>query len=358
MTTAGSALAALATVGSRTYPALGADAGKPALGGTTGAIDCQSHLYCPDLVRMMEKRVADPVVYRKDNDRYVRMGDWNRRIMPDHMDVAAKLAAMDANGIARTALSINDPGPEWFGADGPTVAQMANDFVAGVVQRHPDRFFGLGVLPLPDMKAAMEELDRCVGRLGFKGFLIYTNLAGRFHDEPVFRPLFARAAELGIPLLLHPAQPVTSAVLKQYELISAIGNMFDDTIALARIIMSGILDEYPSLKLVCPHLGGTLPFILGRIEHQVKVLKRGPKNLKKSPREYMQQVYLDVVSPLPEAIRMVYDLLGPDRMIFGSDHPWVDPKLIRNALRDAQLGPQAERKILAGNAKRLFGLQK
>lgn len=329
---------------------------KPDSGIAPRAIDCQSHLFCPELVQMMEQRTTDPVVYRKGDDRYVRMGDWNRRIMPDHMNVEAKLATMDANGIAMTALSINDPGPEWFGDEGPTVARVANDFVANVVKQHPDRFFGLGVLPLPDMEATMDELDRCVGRLGFKGFLIYTNLAGRFHDEPEFRLLFARAAELDVPLLLHPAKPVTSALLTQYELISAIGNMFDDTIALARIMMSGILDEYPSLKLVCPHLGGTLPFILGRLEHQVKVLKRGPKNLKGSPREYLQQVYLDIVSPLPEAIRMVYDLLGPDRMIFGSDHPWVEPKAILDALRGAKLGAEAEQKILTENTKQLFRL--
>jgi predicted TIM-barrel fold metal-dependent hydrolase len=352
MTTAGSALAALATFGPGRSRARAADAHNPA----SGAIDCQSHLFCPELVQMMERRTTDPVVYRKDNDQFVRMGDWNRRIMPDHMNVEAKLAAMDANGIAMTALSINDPGPEWFGTDGPAVAQIANDFVAHVVKQHSDRFFGLGVLPLPDMTATTDELDRCVGRLGFKGFLIYTNLAGRFHDEPEFRPLFARAAELGVPLLLHPAKPVTSAVLKQHELISAIGNMFDDTIALARIMMSGILDEYPTLKLVCPHLGGTLPFILGRLEHQVKVLKRGPKNLQRSPREYLQQVYLDIVSPLPEAIRMVHDLFGPDRMIFGSDHPWVDPKVILDALRGAKLGADVEGKIASENAKRLFRL--
>ncbi len=117
----------------------------------------------------MEKRTADRVVYRKDNDQYVRMGDWNRRITSDHMNVEAKLAAMDASGIAKTALSINDPGLEWFGADGPAVARIANDFVANVVRQHPDRFFGLGALPLPDMKATRDELDRSVHRLGFKG---------------------------------------------------------------------------------------------------------------------------------------------------------------------------------------------
>src|SRR6185295_12176147 len=115
--------------------------------------------------------------------RYLQMGDWLRKIPPLYLDVDAKLATMDAAGIAMTALSINDPGPEWFGNDGVIVAQMANDFVANVVKRHPTRFFGLCVLPLQDMKASLVELDRCVQKLNMKGILLYTNLAGKFPDE-------------------------------------------------------------------------------------------------------------------------------------------------------------------------------
>src|SRR5262249_27962271 len=163
--------------------------------------------------------------------------DWNRRVLPNHSDVRAKLASMDANAIRLTALSINDPGPEWFGAEGPTVARIANDYITGIVRDHPARFFGLCVLPLQDMKASLAELERCVDRLGMKGVLLYTNLAGRFPDEPQYRPLFARCTALGLPILLHPALPVTASLVREYEMISGLGNMFDNTIALARLIM-------------------------------------------------------------------------------------------------------------------------
>jgi predicted TIM-barrel fold metal-dependent hydrolase len=319
-------------------------------------IDCQSHLFVPELVALMERRRADPLVYAKDGERYVRMGDWHRKILPKHMDVAAKLADMDANGIRMTALSINDPGPEWFGAEGAQVARLANDFVAEVVARHPDRFFGLCVLPLQDVGASLAELDRCATRLGMKGLLLYTNIAGRFPDEPEFRPVFARAVELDLPVLLHPALPVTAPLVKDYEMISGLGNMFDNTIALARIIMSGLLDRLPGLTLVCPHLGGTLPYIVGRMDHQTQVLKRGPKYLTKAPSAYLKQVYLDIVSPLPLAMRFGYDFMGADRLLFASDHPWVDPQLIVDGLRSLNLPPEAERKIFAGNAERLFKL--
>src|SRR6266480_4630676 len=141
---------------------------------------------------------------------------------------------------------------------------FCTDVVAGVAQKHPSRFFGLCVLPLQNMKASLAELDRCVRQLGMKGILLYTNLAGKFPDEPEFRPLFARAVELDLPVLLHPAKPVTIDFVKGYELTSTLGNMFDNTIALTRLLMSGLLDEFPKLKLVCPHLGGTLPYIVGR----------------------------------------------------------------------------------------------
>jgi predicted TIM-barrel fold metal-dependent hydrolase len=320
-------------------------------------IDCQSHLFVPELVALMERRQADPVVYAKDGERYVRMGDWHRKILPKHMDVAAKLADMDSCGIRMTALSINDPGPEWFGAEGVRVARLANDFVAGVVARHPDRFFGLCVLPLQDVGASLAELDRCVKQLGMRGWLLYTNITGRFPDEPEFHPLFARAVDLDIPVLLHPALPVTAPLVKEYEMISGLGNMFDNTIALARIIMSGLLDRLPALTLICPHLGGTLPYIVGRMDHQTQVLKRGPKYLTRAPSAYLKRVYLDIVSPLPLAMRFGYDFMGPDRLLFASDHPWVDPQLIVEGLKGLGLPPENERKIFAANAERLFKLR-
>lgn len=317
-------------------------------------IDCQSHLFCPALVERMEARLEDPIVYRRGDERFVRMDNWHRKILPNHMDVAAKLASMDRAGIQITALSINDPGPEWFGKDGVEVARIANDYVAGIVTAHPTRFIGLAVLPLPDVQASLAELDRAVSQLKLRGLLMYTNIAGRFPDEPEFRPVWAKAAALNVPVLLHPAKPLTTDVVQGYEMTSSLGNMFDNTIALTRIIMSGMLDELPKLQLVCPHLGGTLPYIVGRIDHQTQVLKRGPKNLTRAPSEYLKQVYLDVVSPWPLGMRLAYDYLGPDRLLFASDHPWVEPELIASALTSLDLPATDSAKIFGGNARRLF----
>jgi predicted TIM-barrel fold metal-dependent hydrolase len=323
---------------------------------STGIVDCQSHLFFPEVIELMRKRTVEPLVYDRDGTTFLKMGDWLRKVPPAYLSVEAKLASMDASGIALTLLSNNDPGPEWFGEDGPAVAQVIHDALAGVIAQYPTRFRGLCTLPLQNEAAASAELDRCVQKLGFVGILLYTNLAGAWCDEPQFHWLYARAEELNIPILLHPSKPMTTEQVKGYELTSTLGNMFENTIALARIIASGLLDQHPQLKLVCPHLGGTLPYISGRMDHQLHVLKRGPQNLQRKPSEYLREIYMDIVSPLPEAMRFALDFSTADRLLFSSDHPWVHPAEILEPLLGLQISPESQAKILAENARQLFHL--
>ena len=322
-------------------------------------IDCQSHLFVPELIEMMAKRKNPPYSYKQDGNVYVVTGPpgaWRRRLRDKHMDAAAKLADMDAAGIERTMISINDPGPETFAADGSIAARICNDWIADLGKRYPARFSGLAVLPLQNMNAALKELDRCVSKLGMKGILLYSNLAGKFPDEEEFRELFAEAERLDMPILLHPAHPVTFDATEGHGMTAGLGLMFDTTIALARIILAGILERHPRLKLVCPHAGGALPYLIGRIDHQTQVLKRGAEHIAKPPSAYLRQIYLDAVSPIPLAIQYGIDYVGVERMLYSSDHPWVDPQTIAGHIRSLGLPPEDEAKIFGGNAERLFNL--
>ncbi len=337
-------------------PALAAVGAEPAVVSTTGLVDCQSHLFFPEVFDLMRRRKTGPLVYVQDGTTFVKIGDWQMKVPLHFLDVDDKLASMDASGIAITLLSTNVVGPESFGDDGPAVAQLIHDSLAGVIAKHPTRFRGLCTLPLQNEKAAAAELDRCVKKLGFVGILLYSNLSGAWCDEPQFHWLYARAEELGVPILLHPGKPMTIEQVKGYELTNTLGNMFENTIAMARIIASGLLDKHPKLKLVCPHLGGTLPYICGRMDHQLTVLKRGPQNLQRKPSEYLRSIYMDIVSPLPEAMRFALDFSSADKLLFSTDHPWVQPKEILEPFLSLKLPAATEAKVLSGNARKLFKL--
>ena len=319
-------------------------------------VDCQTHLFLPEVLDEMRRRTSEPLVYDQDGTTFLKMGGWLRKVPPDYASVADKLAMMDSNGIDHALLSTNDPGPEWFGVDGLRIAERSHDALAALVALHPGRFSWLATLPLQNEPAARGELTRCLGLPGFRGILLYTNLAGAWCDEAPFHWLYARAEELGLPILLHPAKPLTTDAVSGYELTGTLGNMFEDTIALARIIASGLLDRHPDLKLVCPHLGGALPYLCGRMDHQVRVLKRGPQHLRKKPSDYLRDIFMDIVSPLPEALRFALDFTSADKLLFASDHPWVDAAEILGTLEQVGLPAETKAQILGGNARQLFRL--
>jgi predicted TIM-barrel fold metal-dependent hydrolase len=149
---------------------------------------------------------------------------------------------------------------------------------------------------------------------------------------------------------------MTYQATKGYEMAAGLGLMFDTTIALGRIIMSGLLEKHPNLKLVCPHVGGALPYLIGRVDHQAMVLKRGAEYIRKAPSEYLKRILFDTVTPIGLAVRYAYDFAGPDRLLYASDHPWVDPKLIIGEVESQKL-PRADLdKIYSANARRLFSL--
>jgi predicted TIM-barrel fold metal-dependent hydrolase len=319
-------------------------------------IDCQSHVYIPELLTFLEKRKSSPMAYRRNGEMYVQVGEWPLQLRPNHTSIEAKLAMMDAEGIDVTVLSTNFPGPELLGSEGPALARMMNDYIADVVRRYPDRFIGLAVLPTQDMDAALKEFHRAIEELHLNGLMLFSNQNGRFADEPEFLPLFETAERLGTPVVLHPTHPVTYEATRGYQMTTGLGWMFDTTIALARMILAGVLERHPTLKVVCPHVGGTLPYLIGRIDHQVCVLGRGGANITKPPSEYLRTVYLDTVSVMGLAIRYAYDFVGADRLLFATDHPWVAPELIRGEIRKLKLPAEDERKIFGENARRLFGI--
>lgn len=319
-------------------------------------IDIQSHILSPDFLEFLEKRKEPPHVIKKDGARMLIVNGWVRPVLPKMIDLGVKLADMDRMGISMAALSMSDPGPELFGPEAAMVARMNNEHLSSLAEAHPKRFFGLASLPYGSKDEMLKEMDHALSRPGIKGILLFSNINGKFPDEEPMRSLFAEAERRGTPVVLHPARPVTYELLKDYDMAASLGMMFDTSIALCRMILTGVLEEHPNLKLVCPHVGGVLPYLIGRLDYQVLALKRGGDRIKRAPHESLKRVWFDTVTGIGLGIQYAKDFAGVEKLMFGSDHPWIDPQYNIDALDSVALTEAERQRIYSGNAREFFGL--
>ena len=262
---------------------------------------------------------------------------------------------MDAAGIDVSVLTVNIPGPELLTPElGVEGARICNDYLAELSARYRGRFVGLATLPLQDVPAAMAEYERAIHHLKLRGIFLFSHIAGKPLDAPEFEPLYAAAERDQIPLVLHPTVPTWAEVVKDYSMIPMVGLMMDTSIAMLRLILSGTLERHPDLLIVHPHCGGVLPYLMPRVEEQTEVKRRGREHIRKPPGEYYRNVYLDIVSPSAQAMQYAYDFSRPDRLLFGSDHPWVKIGAILEHFDRLAIPAEHKAMILGENACRLF----
>ena len=277
-----------------------------------------------------------------------------------------RLAAMDAAGIDLQVISHTTPGVQHLDADTAIpLARDANDALARAVADHPDRFAGFATLPTSAPQAAADELERAVTELGFLGAMINGHTNGRFLDDRAFDVLHERAARLGVPLYLHPAEPVPAVRDAYYEGFSpavswflsaaAFGWHAETAIHVLRMVLGGVFDRHPELSLVIGHMGEMLPFMLQRVDDNLPPKVTG---LERLPSEYMlANVHITTsglfsVPPLLCAL-MVF---GVERVLFSVDWPYAPNEEGRRLLETAPLSPGDLGLIAHGNAERLLGL--
>ena len=319
-------------------------------------VDCQSHVF-PRAYAELLTRNSGPLQAQRVNDAYViRYGETQQFTLdPERYNLRGKMRDMDTTGIDVSVLSVNMPGPERLQPELASAgARICNDYLAETCARHPDRLLGLASLPLQDVSAAIAELDRAIDELNLRGALLFSHIAGQPVDAPQFEPLYAHAAARGVPLVLHPTVPTWGEAIKDHSMIPMIGLMVDTSIAMLRLILGGVLERHPGLQIVHPHCGGVLPYLMGRIVEQTEVKGRGREHITQSPAEYYRQVYLDLVSPSALAVQYAYDFAGPDRLLFGTDHPWVSTDTMLNLVREMAIPQRDRAQILGLNAAKLL----
>ncbi len=320
-------------------------------------IDCQSHIFPKAYIEILAQNPHPPQVVRRGSEAVVRYGDVQTfRLQDEVYDPKRKLKDMDAAGVDMALLSTNIPPPCMLAAElGNKGAQAINDAITELVDAYPHRFAGLACLPWQNPDEAITEIERVKG-LGFRGIMLYSHIGGKPVDAPDFEPIYAYAETLHMPIVMHPTVPTWGEAIKDHWMIGMMGLQVDNSFALLRLILSGILERHPDLRIVMPHVGGILPYMSGRIDHQTEVLGRARENITRPPSVYLQRIYMDTVSPSGQALQYAYEYSSADRLLFGTDHPWVDmPRFVR--LIEAMSIPEADKAcIFSENAIKLFNL--
>jgi aminocarboxymuconate-semialdehyde decarboxylase len=259
-------------------------------------------------------------------------------LFPEMLDASRRLELMDADGIAVSVVSVTPPG-----VSDAAVARDCNDELAALGDRLP----ALAMLPAAQPEQAAEELARAVS-LGLRGGTLYSNVDGRRLEESV---IFDAAEELDVPLVLHPTT-LAGLDIRGYALTTTLGFLVETALTTLQLVLGGLFDRHPSLKLVVPHLGSVLPFLLGRIDYEAANVPGGTGALSEPPSEHLRRLYVDSVCAWPPALRLALEVFGEERVLFGSDAPfWRVPDGVETV---RAVGAAAE--IRHGNADALFRL--
>ncbi len=272
-----------------------------------------------------------------------------------------RLAHMDAAGVDVQVLSFGSPGPQGFAADvAIPMAKDANDLLHEAVKAHPDRFAGFAALPTADPKAAADELERTVSKLGFKGTMIHGHTQGSFLDERKYWVIFERAEALGVPIYLHPtlAHPKAMAsYFDGYEELARAGWGFaiDTSCHFLRIVFAGVFDAFPNLKIILGHLGEGLPFAMHRLnDHTYRAAAR--RGLKKTPLQYLKDNMLVTTSGnwYEPAFLCTLLALGADNILFAVDWPYEPNTAGIEFLKKLSISDLDREKIAHLNAERVL----
>lgn len=307
--------------------------------GVSGWPSCKLHDACNATIYLGEKE------FRKVDE---------RSFLP-----ARRITDMDAE---RIGLQMISPVPVmlcYWGAPEATdaFARMQNDFIAGVVQRHPDRFTGAGTVALQDVKLAVRELER-LKSMEFPAVEIGSHVNGRDFDDPQLFDFFAAAEQLDLAVFVHPQGPsIGQERMGQYYLPFMVGYPADSALAAARLVLGGVLERLPKLRICFAHGGGAFPAALGRLDHGHRVRPEAQKFIARPPSHYARSLYFDTLTHDASLLAFNLEKFGSERIMIGSDYPFdmgVDHPLAQ--LQGLALGAEDRDNITYKTARRFLRL--
>jgi predicted TIM-barrel fold metal-dependent hydrolase len=310
----------------------------------------------PPKVIAIEEHFTTPEIvdFRGDQDRTSPIAKG----LEDLADL--RIRQMDEAGIDLQILSENAPATQNFEPEAAVrLARRSNDLLHEAVRAHPTRFAGFATLPTPDPKAAADELERAVTKLGFKGGMFMGLSRGRFLDEKEFWPIYERAQALDVPLYFHPALPhpaVMEAYFKDYPGmgLAACGFTIETLTQIIRLVPAGVFDAYPKLKIIIGHLGEALPFLLWRTDNSLQRVVKLPRPFPEYVRDHYYITTSGAFADTP--LQCSITEFGIDKILFAVDWPYQSNKVARDWLDKAPISDGDRELIFSGNARRLLKL--
>jgi aminocarboxymuconate-semialdehyde decarboxylase len=265
------------------------------------------------------------------------------------------LSDMDRKGIDMRLLSLSAPNVHSFPSERqPGLARSLNDALLRQCETAPDRLRALCCLPLSDGEEALKELDRVRSSSLFSGIAMGSSLDSVPLNHPKLEAVWARLDALRIPVVEHPMYPVNTAGLDEFELPIRLGFIYETTTALTRMIYGGVFERYPNILYVAAHTGGALLMLLERLDNGYRIFPDCRRHISRLPSEYARQLYYDTCSFSPEAILLAHRLIGPERLLFGTDYPYIDTGA--DHVTALPIPAEDRSAILGANAARLFAL--
>ncbi len=328
-------------------------------------VDVHAHFHSPELFSGIERILGGlegsgaPMLKRR------------RDTVMQQFTADERIRWMDRFGIDKSVLSF--PTVSIFAGDEKEVDRPAerkqvssflNDLFAETHAKHADRLLFFADVPLSiDIAFSCRELHRAIDELGLHGVAIQSNIGGRLPSEPEFEEFFAEAEKMGVPIFMHPHAPYGREKMTKYWVHAIVGFTADVCLAATYMILDGFMERHPNIKIILPHLGGTLPYLARRLTTFTEAAEADPPvplsaELSKEPPEYLKDFYYDTALGHPAALELCLKVIGSDRIIFGADHPYVDSCEARTIdyISRTRLTVEERDSIYSGNARALFGL--
>ncbi len=270
-------------------------------------------------------------------------------------DIDAQLALMQQAGIDKAVLSYPTSDAHLKLGSISMVARIYNDNVAKILKKHPDKFIGAAILSIDDPKDMLVELKRATQELGFKAISLASSYNGRYLDDPLFLPLYKEAEKIHIPIFVHSqiVNPIGSSQVADPLLTPVVEYVFDTTICIGKLLMSGVLKDYPDLKFVFAYFGGVIAHLSGRFDATYQMLRgmNFVKDLGAKPTDLLKNIYVDSSGDTKVTnFLAALDLLGPKHILWGSDWPAKkDVSAGMKVLESLEISAEDKLNIMGGN---------